>query len=333
MVTRGGAPACTQPAHALCPRPHVIRAAAPRALAKALSHSGPALVWAPLAVWLWGGGGASADTARAQAAARAAGLFAALAFVATAMPVRYLRHVAPGGWDPSGHVFIFGVQLVPLWAAGDAFATWAPRARSGAAPLVARALSAVLVYSSATTAAFHHSATEVAFSWALVAALAAATGAVSTVAAAAPGAASARVWRHGAAAAAAAWAAGCAVPAWAALAAAGGHGHARPHAPSVAHFASHAAYDAAVMCVVLVLLAAGDGDGGSGEVVGSGGTGPNVAAVYGAAAPSPAVSPPSGTVRGDGGGGGGLTRRGGGGGGRKGSGGSGGEGAVIVAGS
>jgi len=88
-------------------------------------------------------------------------------------------------FDPSGHIFLVGVQLVPLWAARAAAAQSAVgtrrtqvKAASGAADAdvlrYATYAEPLLWWVSAGTAAFYHSAADVAAAWVLVAGLAAA---------------------------------------------------------------------------------------------------------------------------------------------------------------
>jgi len=152
---------CAGPASSLCPSDALAAALSPRPVSDLLTTLGPALVWAPLLAH-----------ARVSScgATRGALLAALCGWLIFCMPVRLTRRLSGGAFDPSGHVFVIGVQLVPLWVARGASA-----AGGGArAPLALRAAGAiepVLWLVSASTSAFHHSATEVFAAWALVAAL------------------------------------------------------------------------------------------------------------------------------------------------------------------
>lgn len=161
----------------------------PRWLADVVAFGGPLLAWVPLAAAL-----ALQPHHAAVGAARAAGVRALTAsgavFFAGVMAFRFGRRVAPGGWDPSGHVFIAGLQLVPLWGAragareggagGGGKGRVSLRGRIGAAiaAAVLLVLEAAALWVSATTAAFYHTPSEVLAAWAAVggaAALAAAS--------------------------------------------------------------------------------------------------------------------------------------------------------------
>ena len=101
-------------------------------------------------------------------------VIASLVYLAVIMPVRYLRRVLASGWDPSGHVLLYGIQLVPLW--GTAQATTTLKGNSAYAhPTAARAVWLALmaaeaglwVLTVATAAVFHH-ASEVLATWVVV---------------------------------------------------------------------------------------------------------------------------------------------------------------------
>jgi hypothetical protein len=152
---------CSAPASILCPSDALAAALSPRPVSDVLTALGPALVWAPLLVH-----------ARASSCGPTRGaLLAALAcWLIACMPVRLTRRLSGGAFDPSGHVFVIGVQLVPLWVARGAGAAGGG-ARVPLALRAAGAIEPVLWLVSASTSAFHHSAAEVFAAWALVAAL------------------------------------------------------------------------------------------------------------------------------------------------------------------
>lgn len=185
-----GSSECHTPLHpplALCLPPHRALELSPAALARTLGDLGPLLVWAPLL-------GASVLTYHPHGAhhhrphVRRAVALAAAVYLSAIMPVRYLRRALPSGFDPSGHILLFGVQLVPLWAAAEvavhapapALAAaaggraqgrwWCATARAAAVGLGAAEVA--LFGLSVSTAAWFHSGWEVAASWAVVAALA-----------------------------------------------------------------------------------------------------------------------------------------------------------------
>ena len=129
--------ACSATAPSLiCLSPQAVRSLSPGWLARRLGDAGPLLVWLPLlAAARWrrapgrpgvvAGGEVCSGSEGAHAGAGSgcsvgASLGAAcLIWLASIMPVRYARRVLP--FDPSGHVLLFGVQLVPLWAAAQAW--------------------------------------------------------------------------------------------------------------------------------------------------------------------------------------------------------------------
>uniref|UniRef100_A0A7S4C271 Sphingomyelin synthase-like domain-containing protein n=1 Tax=Chrysotila carterae TaxID=13221 RepID=A0A7S4C271_CHRCT len=74
-------------------------------------------------------------------------------YLALIGPVRHTHRILPSSWDPSGHVFVYGMQLIP----------WLASARLGVGvTLWLRAWSICLVFLSATTAAFFHTPSETA---------------------------------------------------------------------------------------------------------------------------------------------------------------------------
>jgi hypothetical protein len=139
-----------------------VVALSPRWLSDAVGASGPLVSWLLLAPAL------AADGRTALL------LDVVLCYLALIMPVRYTHLALPAGWarwDPSGHVFVYGAQLVPVWLAStlaregaqrhDRWTQWALYA--------ARAYALLLVHLSAMTAAFFHTLSESAAALTLVA--------------------------------------------------------------------------------------------------------------------------------------------------------------------
>lgn len=153
-----------------CAGPAARAVLSPSLLASSLSTIGPFFLWLPIA----------AHSFRAHCSvARRALLAAFCTWLVCAPPVRMTR-LFMSEFDPSGHIFLIGVQLVPLWAARAA----APLAQSAGGTKKNHSIDVdVLRYAtyaepllwwvSAGTAVFYHSALDVVAAWALVAALAA----------------------------------------------------------------------------------------------------------------------------------------------------------------
>ena len=148
-------------------------ALSPPWLGKLLAALGPALTWAPLL-----------PLSRPSPLLRRALLLSMCAWLVCIAPIQLLRRLAPP-LDPSGHIFLFGAQLLPLWEAqrtmarGAASSKGAAGAGSAAAaalpssllpPLLLLLEGALLIFSAAT-AAFYHSPADVAAAWACVALL------------------------------------------------------------------------------------------------------------------------------------------------------------------
>ncbi len=144
---------------------------APPALGDALAAVGPAATLLPL--WLFAPRGEGAR----PAALRRALLLALCAWLLAIAPIRCAKRALAVLWgargDPSGHIFLFGAQLVPLWVAQREDGG-SGGSGSGGARLAWRAAEALLLLSSFTTAAWHHTPGEVLAAWACVAALQAA---------------------------------------------------------------------------------------------------------------------------------------------------------------
>ena len=204
---------------------------APPALGDALAAVGPAATLLPL--WWFAPRG---EGARLAPALHRALLLALCAWLLAIAPIRCakraLRALLGARVDPSGHIFLFGVQLVPLWVAQQEGGCVG--GGGGGARLARRAAEALLLLSSFITAAWHHTPGEVLAAWACVAALQA------TVEGGGPAPS-----RRGVAAAAGVWAAShCAL-----LGLLAAH-----HAlPPTARLAARLAHDAGVAAAALLL--------------------------------------------------------------------------------
>jgi len=132
-----------------CVAPASVATASPRWLATLAGDGGTLLTWLPLYA-----------TATSERDALPLILMWYLGLIG---PVRHTHRLLHSRWDPSGHVFVYGAQLVPYWLAVS------PRPPYAGAWLWCWA--GVLCYLSAMTAAFFHTPSETAAGWALVAAL------------------------------------------------------------------------------------------------------------------------------------------------------------------
>ena len=80
-------------------------------------------------------------------------------YLSLVVAVSHLHRMLPSAWDPSGHVFVYGAQLIPWFSRGGVHPwalcwclTWA----------------AVLTYLSFTTGSFFHTSSETVAGWLLV---------------------------------------------------------------------------------------------------------------------------------------------------------------------
>lgn len=136
-----------------CLHPRTVAAIAPRSWGKLVANVGPAWLWIPLLLgllwrqghWqsrksetrvreaggsaeqktpaadflLWSGSSTSPLLHRLQGQAYAAVLLVSfLFFLAGITVIRWGKHLLPEGFDPSGHVFVYGLLLAPLWVLG-----------------------------------------------------------------------------------------------------------------------------------------------------------------------------------------------------------------------
>lgn len=150
-----GAEDCLPTPPSWCIHPAAVSVASPWWLAAVAGYGGPLITWLPLL------------TSR-RSAAQSALKSTILWYLALIGPVRHSRSLLPAGWDPSGHVFVYGAQLVPYWQT-------VPRS---SVPLDTRLVECFLAlwcsllwYLSAATAAFFHTASETLTGWLLVAGL------------------------------------------------------------------------------------------------------------------------------------------------------------------
>lgn len=131
----------------------------PRWLGKLLGAAGPLLTWLPLALL------PAPPPAKAPSPDLPRALLLSIcAWLALIPPIHLLRRLLP--LDPSGHIFLYGAQLVPLWVALE-----------GAQPrpaLPLQLLELALLALSAATAAWYHSKADVLAAWAALACLVAA---------------------------------------------------------------------------------------------------------------------------------------------------------------
>lgn len=179
-------------ASAACLRsnPSLLHLLSPAPLTDALALLGPLLLWAPLL---------RVASAAHHPHTRRAIFVCMLAWLVCIAPIRLTKRAhralgAPAGalFDPSGHIFLYGMHLLPAWAfAAECAAPKAPALPRLAALLLQRAWSPLLTYLAACTAAFYHSAAEVAAAYAVLLALhwhlaAAPQGAAAAALAAAP---------------------------------------------------------------------------------------------------------------------------------------------------
>ena len=122
-----------------CLSTYAIKRVSPRWLSSIAGDGGPLLTWVPLAFY-------SREPARSRRLLQLALLW----YLALIVPVRHTHRALESRWDPSGHIFVYGAQLVCAWTFPHAHC---------ARLLAAWAL--VLLYLSFLTAAFWHTASEV----------------------------------------------------------------------------------------------------------------------------------------------------------------------------
>jgi len=86
-----------------CASPSTLKQASPRWLGSLAGMGGPLMTWLPLLLG-----------AREPAHVRPVLLAALPWYLALIGPVRHTHRLLDSRWDPSGHVFVYGAQLVPL---------------------------------------------------------------------------------------------------------------------------------------------------------------------------------------------------------------------------
>ena len=140
-----------------CLAPASIAFLSPRWLATFVGYGGPLITWVPLLL---------AETSERPFANLLR--LTLLWYLALIGLVRHTHTFLGVHWDPSGHVFVYGSQLIPQWRRWHAHAGGATAA---AWPLLERAVvawAALLCYLSATTAAFFHLWNETVVAWLVV---------------------------------------------------------------------------------------------------------------------------------------------------------------------
>ena len=147
-----GSSECVEVAQ-FCLTPSAINTFSPRWLSNLAGYGGPLLTWLPLLAQEHFHH--KGDTVRSALICTT--LLWYLAFISG---VRHFHLLLTSKWDPSGHCFVYGSQLLPLWAL-----TSLP---NQAAPWMVTLWSYVLLYLSAATAAAFHLPTETLAAWLLV---------------------------------------------------------------------------------------------------------------------------------------------------------------------
>ena len=94
---------CAELAEAGCAAPSTVVQASPRWLGNLAGTGGPLMTWLPLLLG-----------AKEAAPVRNVLLAALPWYLALIGPVRHTHRLLDSRWDPSGHVFVYGAQLVPL---------------------------------------------------------------------------------------------------------------------------------------------------------------------------------------------------------------------------
>lgn len=118
-----------------------VRVLSPRWLSNLAGRGGPLLSWVPMLLL---GGGAVKST-----------LACVIGWYLTLIaPVRHVKLWHSSGFDPSGHVFVYGSQLIPY--------AWMPHSR------LLSVWCALLLLLSCTTAAFFHTPAETFNGWLLI---------------------------------------------------------------------------------------------------------------------------------------------------------------------
>ena len=99
--------ACIEPSGG-CLSADAVRWLSPRPLALLAGHGGPLLTWIPLLL-----GGAHKSPMRSTVGNTL--VLAATWYLGLIGLVRHTHLLLANDWDPSGHVFVYGAQLVPRW--------------------------------------------------------------------------------------------------------------------------------------------------------------------------------------------------------------------------
>lgn len=203
-----------------CISPGFISRLSPSTVGKFVVMIGPVWVWIPMLAWVYTQTAASrrADSVGSGSdgprppkslvvAVRIALIISGLWFLAFIQPMRFMAEWLGGGirgarFDPSGHIFIFGLQLVPLWVwlglqlkcanatrnlltsptGGPpvSFASSEASYRGHGWQRVARVAEAFIWYLAFATAAFFHSWAEITTSWLVTLAFAVVCGRITS---------------------------------------------------------------------------------------------------------------------------------------------------------
>lgn len=133
-----------------CASPNSVQTFSPRWLASLAGDGGPLLMWVPLSV---------AMQQESPHEHHDVMTWTVAWYLALVGLVRHAHLLLPLDWDPSGHVFVYGAQIVPFLVACP------PKT---ATALLSGTWSTVLFFLSATTASFFHTLMETAAGWLLV---------------------------------------------------------------------------------------------------------------------------------------------------------------------
>jgi len=154
---------CLAP-NATCLPASAVAALSPRWLGSLAGNGGPLISWVPMLLLAL----RPTRSAAQRLAALSALQLTLVWYLALIGPVRHTHTLASNSWDPSGHVFVYGAQLVPLWLLPPD----GPAARRTAAGTLLDAWAVVLLYLSVATACFYHTLSETAAGYALTVLLA-----------------------------------------------------------------------------------------------------------------------------------------------------------------
>ncbi len=152
---------CYSGSSQFCLPASVVGVLSPRWLSNSVGMGGPLISWVPLLAF------AQCERPAARRLAALSRMHRTLVWYLGGIGVvRHAHVLSTVRWDPSGHVFVYGAQLVPLWRLLPAAPT--PGAQWPVLEALLGAWTAVLWYLSFTTASFFHTLSETAAGYALV---------------------------------------------------------------------------------------------------------------------------------------------------------------------